>query len=66
MLKPNQYTLAQKDGLYGLHRFRDGELFLVKQHHCGEWQTIRRASEHEIETFKRLGVAERKHSGEGH
>jgi hypothetical protein len=57
MIKPNQYTLPQPDGMYGLHKFKDGELTLVKQHSTGEWQTIRKATPEEEAYFKQFGTA---------
>jgi len=57
MIKPNQYTLPQPDGMYGLHKFKDGELALVKQHSTGDWQTIRKPTPEEEAYFKKFGTA---------
>jgi hypothetical protein len=56
LFSPNQYTLPQPDGIYGLHRFKDGVLMLVKQHSCGEWQTIRPATPEEESHFVKFGT----------
>jgi hypothetical protein len=55
MIKPNQYTLQQPDGAYGIHIFKDGQVVLVKQHSSGEWQTIRKPTPEEEAHFKRFG-----------
>lgn len=42
-----------------LHRFRDGELWVVFQHHDDAWVTFRKASETDIEDFVMAGAVER-------
>jgi hypothetical protein len=56
MKQPNQYTLEEPDGMYGLHRFKDGALFLCKQHKSGSWITIRPATKFEEDTFRKKGT----------
>ena len=54
MFQPNLYTLVEKTGVYGLHKFRDGQIFLVQQHTpSGEWQTLRPAKDSEVRHFEK-------------
>lgn len=57
MTAPNLYTLPEEPaGIFGLHRFKDGDTVLCQQHKCGDWQPIRPATPKEIEYFKAYGV----------
>jgi hypothetical protein len=51
VFEPNLYTTKQKEGIYGLHKFRDGAIYLVMQHSSGDWFTIKPASEREEKWF---------------
>jgi hypothetical protein len=56
MFVPNLYTKQEKETMYGLHKFADGAIYLVTQHPCGDWMTLRPASEHEEKYFAANGV----------
>lgn len=66
MLTPNLYTLDAPDGIYGLHQFRDGKqpAMILKQHSCGDWQTVRPPTPSEVEHFEKWGsrVTQPRHS----
>jgi hypothetical protein len=54
MFQPNLYTLIEKTDVYGLHKFRDGQIYLVQQHTAsGDWQTLRPAKESEVRHFEK-------------
>jgi len=55
MVTPNLYVLADPSGNYGLHKFKDGCLMILKQHKCGDWQTVRPPRTSEVEHFERYG-----------
>lgn len=55
MIVPNLYTFSDHTGNYGLHKFKDGTLMVVKQHKCGDWQTVRPPRPDEIEYFEKYG-----------
>jgi hypothetical protein len=57
MFIPNLYTIAHKGDHYGLHKFKDGQIYLVQQHACGDWQTIRLPKESEVIYFQEYGKA---------
>lgn len=42
-----------------LHRFREGDLWVVFQHRDGAWVTLRRPSETDIDDFVMAGAVER-------
>jgi hypothetical protein len=46
-----------KGSKYGLHKFKDGKIYLVQQHASGDWQTLRAPTESEITHFKNTGQA---------
>jgi hypothetical protein len=57
MFQPNLYTLSEKTGIYGMHKFRDGPVFLVQQHtQCGDWQALRPAKDSEMRHFEEHGA----------
>lgn len=57
MFQPNLYILIEKTGTYGLHKFRDGPVFLVQQHtQSGDWQTLRAAKDSEVQHFGEYGT----------
>jgi hypothetical protein len=56
MFQPNLYTLTEKTGIYGLHQFRDGQVYLVQRHtQSGDWQTLRLAKDSEVRQFETYG-----------
>jgi hypothetical protein len=58
MFQPNLYTLVEKTDVYGLHKFRDGQIYLVQQHAAsGDWQTLRPAKESEVRHFEKYAAA---------
>ncbi len=57
MFTPNLYTIVDKGDHYGLHKFKDGEIYLVQQHSCGDWQTLREPKKSEIIYFQKYGKA---------
>jgi hypothetical protein len=57
MFEPNLYTLIEKTGIYGMHKFRDGQIFLVQQHtQSGDWQALRPAKDSEMRHFEEHGA----------
>ncbi len=53
MFQPNLSTLTEKTVTYGLHKFRDGQIYLVLQHtQSGDWQTLRPAKDSEVRHFE--------------
>jgi hypothetical protein len=57
MFEPNLYTLIEKTGTYGIHKFRDGQIYLVQQHtQSGDWQTLRPAKDSEVQHFEEHGA----------
>ena len=57
MFIPNLYTIVYRSDSYGLHKFKDGGIYLVQQHACGDWQTLRVPKESEITYFQKYGTA---------
>jgi hypothetical protein len=55
MFRPSLYTIIDKGSKYGLHKFKDGKIYLVQQHASGDWQTLREPKESEITHFKNTG-----------
>jgi hypothetical protein len=57
----NVYTQFVHDRSQGrqlrLHKFKDGQLYLIRQHACGDWQTVREPKESEVIYFKKYGNA---------
>jgi hypothetical protein len=57
MFEPNLYTLIDKTVTYGIHKFRDGQMYLVQQHTpSGDWQTLRPAKDSEVRHFEEHGA----------
>jgi hypothetical protein len=57
MFQPNLYTLTEKTGSYGLHKFKDEQIYLVQQHtQSGDWQTLRPAKDSEVRHFEEHGA----------
>jgi hypothetical protein len=57
MFTPNLYTIVHRGANYGLHKFKDGQIYLVQQHACGDWQTVREPKESEVIYFEKYGNA---------
>jgi hypothetical protein len=57
MFTPNLYTIAHRGDNYGLHKFKDGQIYLVQQHARGDWQTVRLPKESEVIYFRKHGKA---------
>lgn len=55
MLIPNLYTIVHKGDNYGLHQFKDGGIYLVQQHTCGDWQIVRKPKDSEVTYFQKYG-----------
>jgi hypothetical protein len=53
---PNLFIMDCRDGLYGLHRMNDGEVWVVKKHVDKGWFTYRLASEQDKDVFVRNGM----------
>jgi hypothetical protein len=51
MIQPNQFII----GVWGLHKFKEGALSLVKLHRCCDWQTVRPPTEAEVRYFETHG-----------
>jgi len=57
MFEPNQYTSRDKSGaVHGLHKFKDGALYLAMQHKSGDWFTVRQAKDADVAYFEKHGV----------
>ncbi len=57
MFTPNLYTIFDKGEHYGLHKFKDGQIYLVQQHACGDWHTLRGPTKSEVMYFEKYGEA---------
>jgi hypothetical protein len=54
---PNLYTLPEETaGIFGLHRFKDGDSVICQQHKSGDWITLRPPTVAEVAHFKRFGI----------
>ena len=56
MISPNLYTHTEQADTYGLHRFRDGAVYLVQLYKSGDWFTLRPARTDEVKFFEKYGV----------